>query len=70
MHHINDVSPRNFVEVCVDMKQQGLAGYDSWGSRPEAAYQIPANRDYTWGFTMIPVKNNNDIYTKARFSYK
>lgn len=70
MHHINDVSPRNFVEVCVDMKQQGLAGYDSWGSRPEAAYQIPANRDYTWGFTMIPVKNNNDIHTKARFSYK
>ena len=26
--HINDITPRNFVEVCVDLKQQGLAGYD------------------------------------------
>lgn len=24
--HINDITPRNFVEVCVDLKQQGLAG--------------------------------------------
>lgn len=54
MTHINDITPRDFVEVCIDMKQQGLAGYDSWGSRPEPAYAIPANREYTWGFTMIP----------------
>ncbi|MEG1660562.1 MAG: glycoside hydrolase family 2 TIM barrel-domain containing protein [Bacteroides sp.] len=54
MHHINDITPRDFVEVCVDMKQQGLAGYDSWGSRPEPAYSIPANREYNWGFTFIP----------------
>ncbi len=55
--HINDVHPRNFVEVCVDMKQQGVAGYNSWGARPEPAYTIPANRDYTWGFTLIPVSS-------------
>lgn len=54
MHHINDITPRDFVEVCVDMKQQGVAGYDSWGSRPEPAYAIPANREYNWGFTLIP----------------
>ena len=36
--HINDITPRNFVEVCVDLKQQGLAGYDSWYSRPEPEY--------------------------------
>lgn len=54
MHHVNDITPRNFVEVCVDMKQQGLAGYNSWGARPEPAYTIPANREYNWGFTLIP----------------
>lgn len=54
MHHINDITPRDFVEVCVDMKQQGVAGYDSWGSRPEPAYAIPANQEYNWGFTLIP----------------
>ena len=55
-HHINDITPRDFVEVCVDLKQQGLAGYDSWGSRPEPAYTLPANREYNWGFTLIPLK--------------
>ena len=43
MHHVNDVTPRDFVEVCVDMKQQGVGGYDSWGARPEPFHQIPAN---------------------------
>ena len=55
-HHINDITPRDFVEVCVDLKQQGVAGYDSWGSRPEPAYTLPANREYNWGFTLIPLK--------------
>lgn len=54
MTHINDIHPRNFVEVCIDMKQQGVAGYNSWGARPEPAYTIPTDRDYSWGFTIIP----------------
>ena len=70
MHHVNDISPRNFVEVCVDMKQQGVAGYDSWGSRPEKAYSIPANQNYTWGFTLVPVKNNNEAASKATLTYE
>lgn len=54
MHHINDITPRDFVEVCVDMKQQGVGGYDSWGARPEPKHTIPANKEYNWGFTLIP----------------
>lgn len=54
MHHVNDISPRDFVEVCIDMKQQGVAGYDSWGARPEPAYTLPANKEYNWGFTLLP----------------
>lgn len=54
MTHVNDITPRDFVEVCVDMKQQGLAGYDSWGARIEPEYTLPANREYHWGFTLIP----------------
>ena len=52
--HVNDITPRPFVEVCIDMKQQGLAGFDSWGDRPMPQYTLPANRDYRWGFTIIP----------------
>ena len=53
-HHINDVKPRDFVEVCVDYRMQGVGGFDSWGASPEAAYLLPANRDYRWEFTLIP----------------
>ena len=53
-HHINDVTLRNYVEVCIDLKQQGVGGYDSWGARPEPQYTLPANKDYQWGFTIIP----------------
>ena len=53
-HHAIDIVPRNYVEVCIDMKQQGVGGYDSWGARPEPYSTIPANREYRWGFTLIP----------------
>ena len=56
MTHINDITPRNFVEVCIDMKQQGVAGYDSWGDRPLPEHTLPANKEYRWGFTLTPVK--------------
>lgn len=52
MHHVNDIVPQDYVEVCIDMRQQGVAGYDSWGDRPEPQYRLPADRDYTWGFTL------------------
>lgn len=53
--HINDIVPQNFVEVCVDMKQMGLGGYDSWGAIPDPQYLIPANQEYRWGFTLVPM---------------
>ncbi len=54
MTHVNDIKFRDFVEVSIDMLQQGVAGYDSWGSRPEPQHTIYANKDYKWGFTIIP----------------
>ena len=56
MTHVNDITPRDFVEVCVDMKQQGVAGFNSWGDRPLPEFTMPANQEYKWGFTLIPVK--------------
>lgn len=70
MHHVNDITPRDFVEVCVDMKQQGVGGYDSWGSRPESIYQIPANREYNWGFTLVPIRSANQANEAAKYDYK
>ncbi len=70
MHHVNDIIPRDFVEVCVDMKQQGVGGYDSWGSRPEPHYQIPANHEYDWGFTLVPIRSANQAGEAAKYDYQ
>lgn len=70
MHHVNDITPRDFVEVCVDMKQQGVGGYDSWGARPEPFHQIPANREYNWGFTLVPVRSANHANEAAKYDYR
>ena len=49
MHHVNDVTPRDFVEVCVDMKQQGVGGYDSWGALPNLSTRFPPTANTTGG---------------------
>lgn len=69
MSHVNDIFPRDFVEVCVDMKQQGVAGYDSWGAKVQPGYTIPANQVYEWGFTLVPVKNTGDVNRSLRYTY-
>ncbi len=68
--HINDIIPQDFVEVSLDLKQQGVAGYNSWGDRPRAEESLPANKDYEWGFTFIPVRNKADINRGVAKSYK
>ena len=54
-HHINDVVPRDYVEVCVDLAQQGVAGYNSWGDRPEPAHTLTADKTYVLKFTLLPM---------------
>ena len=51
------------------MKQQGVAGYNSWGARPLPQYSIPANQDYEWGFTLVPLRDAEDIQTKSVLKY-
>jgi beta-galactosidase len=67
--HTNDVLPRDYVEVCVDMRMQGVAGYNSWGARPEPEYSIFANRDYKWGFTLVPIKKTGEAEAKSKYRY-
>ncbi len=54
--HINDIEPRDFVEVCIDGAAGGVGGYDSWGSRPEPARTVWSNNDYSFKFTIVPEK--------------
>lgn len=54
--HINDISPRDFVEVCIDAKHAGVGGYDSWGARPEQKYLIPAGERHAFSFVVMPIR--------------
>jgi beta-galactosidase len=69
MHHTNDIIPRNFVEVCIDWKQQGVGGYDSWGARTQDGFTIPANQNYSWGFTLVPIKNTEQVNAAIKYEY-
>lgn len=67
--HINDIVERNYVEVCVDLRQQGVAGYNSWGCRTSPAYTLPADKAYEWGFTLLPISKSADIDKAIRYTY-
>ncbi|WP_299230335.1 glycoside hydrolase family 2 TIM barrel-domain containing protein [uncultured Bacteroides sp.] len=69
MTHVCDIRFRNFIEVCVDMKQQGVAGYDSWGARVQPDYRIPADREYSWGFTIAPVSGRKDVNRLLKYEF-
>lgn len=53
-HHIDDIVPRDYVEVCVDGFHTGVGGYDSWGSRAEASRTGWSNEDFSFSFYIIP----------------
>ena len=52
--HISDVPVRDFTEVCLDYRQSGVGGYDSWGNRPEESRVLWADESYRYSFTLIP----------------
>lgn len=69
MTHVNDIVAKDFVEVCLDMVQQGVGGYDSWGAKVQPDYTIPANRNYEWGFTFVPLSRKGRIDKSLPYEY-
>ncbi|MCL1950808.1 MAG: DUF4981 domain-containing protein [Turicibacter sp.] len=41
--------------LSINLKEMGVGGDDSWGAKPEEAYDLPANNPYALKFTLIPV---------------
>ena len=53
--HINDIVPRNYVELCLDESMQGVGGDNSWGAPVNPKYLIDISKDRHFGFTIVPV---------------
>ncbi|KAK8839310.1 hypothetical protein M9Y10_032244 [Tritrichomonas musculus] len=69
-HHIDDVVPQNYVELNIDLKQEGVAGFNSWGDRPGPEFSVLVGEDHSYGFTLIPYKKENEIAEKLAFIYQ
>lgn len=54
--HISQVEPRKLVRWNIDFGQRGVAGVNSWGAPPLEQYQLKPKRDYSYGFTLIPIE--------------
>lgn len=55
-HHINDVQPRDYVELCVDGVHTGIGGYDSWGQRTDPERTHFSDQDLSFSFTIVPAR--------------
>ena len=53
-HHIDDIVPRDYVEVCVDGFHTGVGGYDSWGQRTEPSRTGWSDEDFSFHFYLVP----------------
>lgn len=53
--HTNDITPRKEVVVCIDLKQRGVGGDNSWGQLPHEQYLLKG-KEYSYGFIIKPIK--------------
>lgn len=63
--HINDVKPRDFVNLNIDLAQMGVGGDDSWGAPIHKEYRL-LDKDYNYSFRMRPVEKDDDVLKMAR----
>jgi beta-galactosidase len=62
LRHINDIKPKDLVEIHVDYKMIGVGGDDSWGARPHEEYLIkPKKEAIKYGFTLLPFSSLSEL---------
>jgi beta-galactosidase len=53
--HPVDIPERSITTVHVGLGQMGVGGENSWGARPLAKYEFPADKEYSWQFRILPI---------------
>jgi beta-galactosidase len=66
--HINNVKPRELVNLNIDLGQMGVGGDDSWGAQIHPQYRL-LDRRYEYSFRIRPIVKEDDILkvVKERF---
>ncbi len=68
--HTIDIKEQDLVQVNIDLKQRGLAGDDSWYSKPQKKYQTMGSKTHRYSFLLIPFdKGNKEQFIKLSKLY-
>lgn len=67
--HTWDINPQPYVELCIDYKQMGVAGENSWGAVAEDKYLIKAADSAEWGFTLLPVRYKSEAAKYSNYKF-
>lgn len=57
--HTIDIVEKDFVQLNIDLEQRGVAGDDSWYSKPQEKYLIGGNKKHSYSFYLIPFENSS-----------
>ena len=57
--HTIDIMEKDLVELNIDLGQRGVAGDDSWYSKPQEKYQFKGDNTFNYSFYIIPFKNQS-----------
>ena len=66
--HTIDIKEQDLVQLNIDFEQRGLAGDDSWYSKPQEKYQIKGQSKHEYNFYLIPFKEGSkeDFIARAK----
>lgn len=67
--HINDIVPKDYVELCLDKIMMGIGGDNSWGAPVNPKYIIDTSVENAWGFTLVPVEDAADLENAVSLTY-
>jgi len=60
--HTTDIKEKDLVQLNIDLGQRGVAGDDSWYSKPQEKYQFKGNKTHHYSFYIIPFKNQSKAH--------
>lgn len=65
--HINDIKPRDYVELCIDKVMMGIGGDNSWGAPINPRYIIDETVANSYSFTVVPVNGNLEEVVNLKY---
>lgn len=65
--HINDIKPRDYVELCIDKVMMGIGGDNSWGAPINPRYIIDETVANSYSFTVVPVDGNTEEVINLKY---